>query len=197
MRRKILLRLLDRYPRTHPDDADLLAKTRRFVEQNPDCFERTLAIGHLTGSAWIVSPDRNQVLLTHHRKLNQWLQPGGHADGYADLFAVALREAREETGLNRLHPLSTEIFDIDIHKIPATAKEAAHYHYDIRFIFEATPENPLVISRESRDLAWVPLANLAEFRVDSSIFRMVDKRLYPGRLEIWKRSYFFPRSLSR
>jgi hypothetical protein len=62
MRRQILLRLLDRYQLIHPDEVTLVEKMRRFVEQHPDCFERSLAVGHLTGSAWIVSPDRSQVL---------------------------------------------------------------------------------------------------------------------------------------
>src|SRR5688572_26513021 len=70
-----------------------------FIAANADCCERTLVSGHCTGSAWLVSADGERVLLTHHRKLQRWLQLGGHADGDTDLAAVALREAQEESGL--------------------------------------------------------------------------------------------------
>src|ERR1700677_4465159 len=79
-----------------------LAQTIAFVEAHADCLLRSCAPGHLTGSAWVVSPDRSRTLLTLHRKLGKWLQLGGHADGDPDLLGVALREAREESGLARL-----------------------------------------------------------------------------------------------
>ena len=66
-----------------------------FARAHPDCCERTLLVGHFTGSAWLVSADGERVLLTHHRKLGRWLQLGGHADGDGDLAQVALREAEE------------------------------------------------------------------------------------------------------
>src|SRR5262245_26097513 len=99
-------------------EAAMTADTMRFVEEHPDCLMRACRPGHLTGSAWIVSPDRSQTLLTHHRKLGKWLQLGGHADGDGDLLAVALREAREESGLEQMRVLSAAIFDVDRHWIP-------------------------------------------------------------------------------
>lgn len=152
-----------------------LARVLAFVEAQPDCFERHLAIGHLTGSAWIVGPDRSQALLTHHRRLNQWLQLGGHADGNPDIFAVAWREAQEESGLRTIHPLSSQIFDIDVHLFPARAGEAAHHHYDIRFLFEANPAEALVVTPESKALAWVSITQISNFSADHSILRMAHK----------------------
>ena len=136
----------------------MTADTIRFVEAHADCLLRSCVPGHLTGSAWIVSSDRSRTLLTHHHKLDKWLQLGGHADGDGDLLAVALREAREESGLTRLRPASTEIFDCDRHLIPARGSEPEHYHYDLRFMIEADPGEPLVISNESKDLAWIEVA---------------------------------------
>ncbi|MCX6956055.1 MAG: NUDIX domain-containing protein, partial [Verrucomicrobia bacterium] len=98
-----------------PHEAEMTVETIRFVEAHEDCLLRSCMPGHLTGSAWIVSPDRTRTLLTHHHKLDKWLQLGGHADGDGDLLAVALREAREESGLVNVRAASTEIFDLDRH----------------------------------------------------------------------------------
>ena len=76
-----LLTLLESHAPANQDDAATLAEFTAFAAAHPDCCERTLATGHFTGSAWLVSADGDRVLLTHHRKLNRWLQLGGHADG--------------------------------------------------------------------------------------------------------------------
>jgi 8-oxo-dGTP pyrophosphatase MutT (NUDIX family) len=178
MHRELILRLLDSYQIKYDSDRAQLEKVRRFVEGNPRCFERSLTEGHLTGSAWVVSPDRRRVLLTHHRKIGHWLQLGGHADGNPDIFAVARREACEESGLRNIRPLSPQIFDIDVHGIPARPGTAGHYHYDIRFIFEADPAKPLVISQESKELGWVALTSLTEPDFGWSIRRMVQKTTF-------------------
>jgi 8-oxo-dGTP pyrophosphatase MutT (NUDIX family) len=183
MHREQILRLLDNYPIIYDSDRTEVEKVRRFVQANPRCFERSLAEGHLTGSAWIVSPDRGRVLLTHHHKLDRWLQLGGHADGDPDIFAVAGREAREESGLRHIRSLSSAIFDIDVHGIPARPGAAGHYHYDIRFIFEADPAAPLIVSHESKELAWVVLTAITEPNFDWSIRRMARKTAYFSRWE--------------
>lgn len=153
--------------------ADMIA----FVEKHPDCAERSLVIGHLTGSAWIVDPSRKRTLLTHHRKLNKWLQLGGHADGELDPLAVSLREAREESGLQNLRVVSDRVFDVDRHAIPARGNEPEHWHYDIRFMIEADPAGVLQISDESHDLAWIELSRMSEYNAEESMMRMAHKTL--------------------
>ncbi len=155
----------------------MVADTIRFVQEHEDCFLRSCVPGHLTGSAWILSPDRTRTLLTHHHKLDKWLQLGGHADGDTDLLAVALKEAREESGLNNVHAVSAEIFDVDRHWIPARKSDPGHYHYDLRFMIEADPAEPLVISSESKDLAWVEVSRVAALNPEESMARMVRKTL--------------------
>src|SRR5438445_11675292 len=118
-----------------------------FVRMQADAAERSLAIGHLTGSAWLVSADGARVLLTHHRKLDRWLQLGGHADGNTNLAHVALREAEEESGLRGL-VVEPEIFDLDRHEIPARGAEAAHWHYDVRHVVHATAGEDFVVGEE-------------------------------------------------
>jgi 8-oxo-dGTP pyrophosphatase MutT (NUDIX family) len=154
--------------------------TIAFVEQYPDCFDRTLLIGHVTGSAWVVSPDRKQVVLIHHRKLDRWFQPGGHADGDSDVARVALKEAQEETGLTDLRLVGPDgkpapIFDVDVHEIPARKDVPAHLHYDIRFLVEADPKKVFVQNEETQDIQWISLTKIEYYTGEESIARMIRK----------------------
>ncbi len=177
MDRTPLLNLLRAHAGRELDSTEraALAEILRFVETEPRCAERSLAVGHLTGSAWVVDPSRTRTLLTHHRKLGKWLQLGGHADGDLDLAAVALREAREESGLTRLRPVCAAVFDVDRHWIPERKAEPGHWHHDLRFMIEADPSEALVITKESKDIAWVEIARMADFNPEESMLRMARK----------------------
>lgn len=175
MHRQSLLDLLSRYAVRHPDEAATVARFRQFVEGHGECFERHFTEGHITGSAWIVDRTGTRTLLTHHRKLDRWLQPGGHADGDPDVLEVALSEALEETGLDSLVPVSTEIFDLDIHPIPARGSDPEHFHYDVRFLLRDAGAGDYTVSEESHDLAWVSLAELERYSIEESMRRMRDK----------------------
>jgi len=159
------------------EEAVCVDKTIAFIKEHPDCLLRTCLPGHLTGSAWILSPDRRRTLLTHHGKLGKWLQLGGHADGDPDLLAVALREAREESGLSRFRVVDERLFDVDRHWIPARGAEPGHWHHDLRFMLEADPSEPLTPTHESRDLAWVDVASVTALNPEESMARMVRKTL--------------------
>ena len=146
-----------------------------FVRRQVDCFERScFDDGHITGSAWVVCPQRQRVLLTHHRKLEKWLQLGGHSDGDANTLRVAQREAKEESGLS-VRPIDSSVFDIDIHTIPPRGVDPEHKHYDVRFLFEADDSAPLTVSDESNDLRWVALDDLHNLTSEESVLRMVRK----------------------
>ncbi len=157
------------------EQAETARRMLAFIDAHPDCLWRTCRDGHLTGSAWVVDPARRRTLLTHHRKLGKWLQLGGHADGEPDLLAVALQEAREESGLGRIRAVDTAIFDLDRHWIPERKGEPAHWHYDLRFMIEADPAEPLTISSESKDLAWVAVDEVTALNPEESMARMVRK----------------------
>lgn len=175
--RSPLLQLLGGYTAWDAQEQQYLRQTIDFVRENEDCFERSLEPGHMTSSAWILSPDRQQVLLLFHTKLGKWLQPGGHADGDPDLLEVALREVKEETGLQELRTLNAGIFDLDIHTIPARKSDPEHLHYDLRFLLEASPDAPLFQNHESRALRWVPLTEVNGLTQERSVLRMVEKSL--------------------
>jgi len=144
--------------------------------QDERCYHRDHLPGHLTGSAFIIDRSRRYTLLTHHAKLNKWLQPGGHADGDENIAGVALREAQEETGLANFSFLRENVFDIDIHLIPARKDFPEHLHYDIRFLLEASRDEKLVISEESHDLDWIELEKVGRLVSHSpAMMRMVEK----------------------
>ncbi len=174
--------MLERYLLRHPDEAECVARIVSLVRSNAECFERTSMPGHITASAWIASPDRRRFLLTHHRKLDRWLQLGGHADGDPDPLSVCLREAREESGMERFDVFGEDAgglvpIDVDVHAIPARMSEPEHDHHDIRFLLIAAPGQPLVMSRESNDLRWFTPAALPSLGVDESLLRLARKSL--------------------
>ena len=177
MHRNQLLNLLATYAEKHPSEKECSNQIIEFINQNDTCFDRELSIGHITGSAWIVNRSGTHTLLTHHKKLNKWLQPGGHADGDSDILQVAKREADEESGLAQLKIEDGDIFDIDIHQIPARKNEDQHLHYDIRFVFRAFESEDFIVSEESHDLAWVEINRLEEYTAEESMIRMAQKWL--------------------
>ncbi|APG47320.1 NTP pyrophosphohydrolase [Phaeobacter porticola] len=152
-----------------------------FCAREPRAFERDPTTGHVTGSAFVLSPDLDAVLLTHHAKLDRWLQLGGHCDGIADARFTAWKEAYEESGLTRISLMSDRVFDIDIHEIPANAREGGHLHYDVRYLFRAEA-GEIRASAESKALAWVPLAELSQYSKADSVLILQDKlaRLHSG-----------------
>ena len=174
---KNLATLLEEYIASYPNEKAAITMLE-FFNKDKNCFQKDNQDGHFTGSAWIVSPDRSMVLMTHHRKLNMWLQLGGHADGTEDLISVATREAKEESGFNEFVLLSDRIFDLEIHEVPAIADDPVHYHYDVRFLLEADLiDNTIIISDESHDVQWIPLDKVIGLNPESSMQRMVKKTI--------------------
>jgi 8-oxo-dGTP pyrophosphatase MutT (NUDIX family) len=146
------------------------------VEAHPDVLLRTCEPGHLTGSALVVDPSRGLTLLMLHRKLGRWFQPGGHADGDANLASVALREASEETGIEGLAVVVPAI-DVDVHEV--RLPEGVHLHLDVRFLVLA-PEGAVAPgNHESLRLAWVDLAELDQLdpAIDPGTRRLVRRGL--------------------
>jgi len=175
MHRKGLLQKLSMYQTADAHEKEMQHRIIDFITANSRCFERSLQIGHITASALIVNTLRTHILMTHHHKLEKWLQLGGHSDGDPDPLNVALREAEEESGIKGIIPVSKDIFDVDVHPIPARKNEPEHFHYDIRFLFEANDSHELTITAESKDLAWIPLYTIENYITEESILRMVRK----------------------
>lgn len=146
-----------------------------FAQKTPDCFERSCQSGHITGSSWLLNKAGTHVLLMHHKKLDIWVQLGGHCDGETDVLAVAVKEAQEESGIMGIEPVSKEIFDVDVHLIPANSKEPAHYHYDIRFLLQVVSDEEIVQNSESKELRWIAKNATQLPTQERSVMRMFEK----------------------
>ncbi|HEY0502153.1 MAG TPA: NUDIX hydrolase [Lysobacter sp.] len=163
------------YAARWPDEAVAVAQFAELLDDAQDPFERARLAGHFTASSWLVDGTATRVLLTHHRKLERWLQLGGHADGDRDLARVALREAEEESGLTGLR-VEPELFDLDRHWIPERKDVPGHWHYDARYVVRAGENEDYVVSDESHDLAWRAIeAILSDPASDASMLRMARK----------------------
>lgn len=163
-----------------PEEA---TEVRLFIDllgEGEHAFLRERLEGHFTASALLVSADGRRTLLTHHRKLDRWLQPGGHADGDTDLARVALTEATEESGLTGLR-VEGGIFDLDRHWIPERKGVPGHWHHDVRYVVRAGDDERYVVGEESNDLAWLDIdAVAADASMDPSLRRMARKWLGRG-----------------
>ncbi len=185
MHRRPLLAMLSRYEHRYPNEGAVVARIRSLIAAHIDCFDRTCRPGHVTASAWVTTPACDRFLLVHHRKLGRWLQPGGHADGDADILAAALREAREETGLEDLRlaeegPKATPL-DLDVHEIPARydaageLAEDAHEHHDVRVLVIAHGDLAPRASHESHAVRWFAVDELPAVTSEDSVLRMLRK----------------------
>ena len=172
-----LARLLADYRRRWPHEHAAVDHFEALLAESGTSFLRERLAGHFTGSAWLVDREGARVLLTHHRKLDRWLQLGGHADGDPDLAQVALREAQEESGLPGLR-VDAEIFDLDCHWIPERVDVPGHWHYDVRHVVRADAVEAFVVSEESLALAWCAIEPIAtDANADESLRRMARKWL--------------------
>jgi 8-oxo-dGTP pyrophosphatase MutT (NUDIX family) len=134
-----------------------------YLNKRTDIFSRADDIGHVTCSAFIVSDDLANVLLIHHAKYDMWLSPGGHGDDGETILQAASREVDEETGVKGMSVLTPKIFDIDIHRIPYSAKkdEAEHWHFDVRYAFKAPANVSIDLNEvECKGYQWKPLKDL-------------------------------------
>ena len=156
-----------------PGDEAMEADRTRILEllaRHDDLAHRTCLPGHLTGSAFVVDAPGERTLLLFHRKLQRWLQPGGHADGETNLAAVAWREATEETGIAglRIHPVP---IDLDVHEV-RPPKEPPHLHLDLRYRVVA-PEGAIPVANDESDaLRWVARDELATYDLDPGLRRL-------------------------
>uniref|UniRef100_T1IML6 Nudix hydrolase domain-containing protein n=1 Tax=Strigamia maritima TaxID=126957 RepID=T1IML6_STRMM len=175
--KNMLKQQLGNYNPENQEEIDAKTRILEFLDTREQPFSREQKDGHITGSAFLLNSDSTKFLLMHHAKLDKWLQPGGHCDGETDVLSVALREAKEESGISNIEPVSREIFDLDVHLIPENAHEAAHYHYDVRFLLKTIYNDLFDKNSESKALKWMDFSSYQSegMILDSSVVRMIDK----------------------
>jgi 8-oxo-dGTP pyrophosphatase MutT (NUDIX family) len=166
--------ILERYAPSDPEQRKTRDAMLSFLDLHPeDAHLRTCVEGHLTASALLIDESRGKALLTFHKKLNRWLQLGGHCDGDANLPGAALRESWEESGIEGL-VIDPAPVDLDIHLIPARKNEPAHLHLDTRFFVYAPAGSRETLSEESHSLGWFDHAGLARIETDASVRRLFE-----------------------
>ena len=159
------------------DSARYRAEVLEFIDSHPDALHRTCVTGHLTGSAWVVDSTGEHGLVLFHSKIQRWLQPGGHADGEANLARVALLEASEESGIEGLR-VWTQPVDVDIHLfVNRKSSEPDHLHLDLRFIVQPPAGSVVSGNHESEELRWVTSGQLdsPELALDASTKRLAHR----------------------
>lgn len=149
---------------------EMVERALELVETGDSVNRDRFDPGHFTASGFVVSPDGSALLLIHHRRLDRWLQPGGHIDPEdVSPIAAAAREVLEETGI-ATEPIFEDLVDLDIHPIPPRAPEPAHEHFDLRFAFRAL-DAEVIADDEVNDAVWVPWEQIESYAVDDSVIR--------------------------
>lgn len=144
------------------DQTELL----RRLKSGESLLDRENRSAHFTASAWVVSPQRDQVLMAYHNLYDSWAWLGGHADGEADLLSVAIREVREESGLVDVRPVLEDIFSLEILCVSGHEKRGeyvpSHLHLNVTYLLEADPKAPVRCKAdENKGVAW--------FRLDQAV----------------------------
>lgn len=166
-------------PVTAPELVDDRRRMHELLDTRPRPLDRVERPGHFTGSALVVHADLERTLVLFHAKLQIWVQPGGHADGDANLAAVALREASEETGIKGLRVWPVAV-DLDIHRVDPPSEDA-HLHHDVRFVVLAPPGAVIDANHESEAQRWVRPVDLAALGADAGLRRLATTGLAVAR----------------
>jgi 8-oxo-dGTP pyrophosphatase MutT (NUDIX family) len=177
MRLTALREQLSQYRPADATEARFVARMTELTHAGLACTRSHFEPGHFTASAFVLCPERRELILIHHKKLGIWVQPGGHIDATdTNLEGAARREVAEEVGLGELEPLTASgaLFDVDIHAIPPHKHEPAHEHFDVRFAFVAKTRD-FRRSEEVADVRWVPLGEVDTVTSDRSVLRAVQK----------------------
>lgn len=176
-RRDHLEALLAAHRPVDPRELGFVERMTALLRSDGDPFGREHYVpGHFTASSFVLSPQRDALLLIFHGKLHRWLQPGGHVDPTdRDIIDAARREVAEEVGISALGaPVDGAIFDVDIHDIPPLKGHPGHAHFDVRFLFVA-PDRNFQAGSDAAAARWVALSDIGAVESDESVMRAVSK----------------------
>lgn len=149
-------------------------------EMFDDILTRDNEIIHLTSSAFLINKNRDKTLMVHHNIYNSWSWTGGHADGEEDLLQVAIKEAKEETGINNIRKLCEDIISIDIIPVLGHIKRAKyispHLHISVAYLIEADENDPLMVKLdENSAVQWIPLEEINAYSKEPHMKKIYHK----------------------
>jgi 8-oxo-dGTP pyrophosphatase MutT (NUDIX family) len=173
-----LIASLEQHIQDFPFEKSYTDQTIDWINEYGDfAFVKNNMRGHITGSMLITNTERTKVLLMFHKKLQFWVQFGGHCDGEIDVLAVAIREFHEESGIEIEPVVSDGIFDIHVHYIPVDAKwTPPHIHHDILYL-ATIPEHTPFVRQESEidDIRWFDIEWIEKYIAEERMLYMMDK----------------------
>jgi len=153
-----------------------------FLDSNEDAFLRSNLLAHMTASAWIVNPGRDRVLMVYHNIYDSWSWTGGHADGERDMLALALRECREETGIEHVRPVSEDIYSLEVLTVDGHEKRGSyvpsHLHMNVTYLLEADEGDTLHICQdENSGVSWFGLEEALKASTEPWFVERIYKKL--------------------
>ena len=158
-----------------------------FINKNEDVLTRENEVAHLTSSGFIVNKNRDKVLMIHHNIYNSWGWTGGHADGDSDLLEVAIKEAKEETGITNVRPIIDDICCIDILTVKGHIKKgkyiAPHLHLSVAYVLEADETEEVKVKEdENSGVKWVDIDRVLELTDEEHMKDVYSKLINKSKL---------------
>ncbi len=153
--------ILNYMPFNEEEDRDKMV-ILDYLSKNEDAFYRENKVSHMTASGWIVNKEKTKVLMAYHNIYHSWSWLGGHADGNEDLLSVAMKEAKEESGVEHIRPLLDSIFSLEILSVDGHYKNGeyvpTHTHMNVTYLLEADENDPVFIKQdENSAVGWFTL----------------------------------------
>lgn len=159
------------------------------LEVFEDVLTRNNEVAHITCSAFAVNRAKDKVVMIHHNIYNSWSWVGGHADGEKDLLAVAMKELMEETGVKNIHPVSPDIFSLDVLTVLGHTKRgnyvSPHLHLSVAFLIEADESDSLIVKDdENSGVKWIPLDEINVYSTELHMHKVYEKLISKIRLAL-------------
>ena len=150
------------------------------IENFNNLLTRENPLAHITSSGYIVNKDRTKVLMIYHNIYNSWSWTGGHADGDGDLLHVAIKEAKEETGIKNVKALDNKIFSLDVLTVQAHIKKgkniSSHLHLSVAYLLEADENDELTIKEdENSGVKWIPIDEVSIYSTEENMIKLYEK----------------------
>ncbi|MGG7177885.1 NUDIX hydrolase [Clostridium paraputrificum] len=150
------------------------------INKHNNLLTRENKVMHITSSGYIVNKTKDKVLMIYHKIYNSWSWTGGHADGDEDLLYVAIKEAKEETGLEVVTPISNKIFSLDILPVNGHFKNgsfvSSHLHLSVAYLLEADENHTLTINEEETNgVKWIPIDEINIHCSEADMIKLYEK----------------------